>query len=80
MPITTTIQCDCGCKRKIEIGTEETVGAEKILQVTDANAVKTFFMSIDCLRKWAATYRCPYQAGKPQNSTLDDVLPGLGEL
>ena len=46
MPITTTIGCDCGCAGKITLGEGETPNAEEILEVTDANSVKSFFS--DC--------------------------------
>ena len=80
MPITTIIGCDCGCAGKITLGEGETPDAEEILEVTDANRVKSFFLTADCLRRWATKYVCPYKRPEPAEFIpLDAILPGTRE-
>lgn len=75
MPILTTVVCD-QCKKRIEIGEADSEDAAYILQVTDANAAKTFFCGINCLRQWAIKYDSPYK--RPQAADyipVDAILP-----
>jgi len=78
MPIVTIIQCDC-CGKRIEIfENKETPGAEEVLNVIDAMSKKLFFCTIECLRKWAAKYVCPYkESPRSVVGEADEFLPGL---
>jgi len=63
MSILTTIKCDY-CGKKLDLGAPgdaEVPGAETILEVNDANSIKTHYCGIAHLRAWAATYSCPYR-------------------
>lgn len=61
MGLITTIQCDCGCRKKIEIADVGfTRGSEQIVQIVDALGNKKYFLTTECFLKWAATYDCPY--------------------
>lgn len=78
MPIVTIIECDV-CHKRFEIkDNEETLGAEEILQITDAMTKKKFFCTLPCLDKWREKYVCPYKnKTKPVKGTADEYLPGL---
>lgn len=52
MPILTSVSCDCGCKRTIDLNQKHAPGAELLLQITDAFGGKFFFLSKACLLKW----------------------------
>ena len=82
MPLLNTVRCDCGCDRTLELGGQndkDVPGAEEMLQITDANSQRFFFLTIDCLRKWAAKYESPYKRPQPAEFIpLDAILPGSG--
>ena len=69
--IFTTITCDIkGCNSKLEIrDDQETIGAEELLEVTDANHKKHWFCCIEHLRQWANGYCCPYKKTAPQGES-----------
>lgn len=67
MPLLTRLQCDgktpAGRKCPVEfyLGEPETVKeSSQILLITDAMGNKKYFHAIECLRRWAAEYTCPY--------------------
>ena len=60
MSIITIIQCNF-CKKKLELGDGETLGAETILELNDANSVKLHFCGKQHLISFLATYTCPYR-------------------
>ena len=78
--IQTIVQCDCGCGSKLDLGgpdEKEVQGADELLEITDANRKKYFFLTADCLRKWAAKYVSPYKRPEPTEFIpLDAILPG----
>jgi hypothetical protein len=78
MPRLTTVKCDGeGCKNSYEISEENPpVGIYEVLQITDTMGKSHWFCSINCLRKWAAKYECPYLV-PPSPDKIDDLLPGL---
>jgi hypothetical protein len=79
MPLIKTVIVECDvCKSRFEIADkEETKGAEKILHLRDAMDVHTWFCSIECLRKWAGKYSCPYKTETVAAGSVDEILPGL---
>lgn len=80
MPLLNTARCDCGCEKELFLGGPEdkdVTGAEELLQVTDANSKRFFFLTADCLRRWAAKYTSPYARPKSEFVPLDDILPGV---
>lgn len=77
MPIVTIIECDV-CRKRIEIlEDKETPGAEEVLNIIDAMSKRLFFCTLDCLKKWAEKYSCPYRGSKEVKGKADDYLPGL---
>jgi hypothetical protein len=77
MPLLNTIICDCGCQGLLELGgpsEQDVSGAEFLLEVTDANRKKFFFLNENCFKKWAAKYISPYK--RPEYVPLDAILPG----
>lgn len=67
MPLLTKMKCDGRlpngqpCSVEFFVGEPDTVKeSRQILQTTDAFLQKMFFCGIDCLRRWAAAYTCPY--------------------
>jgi len=80
MPLLNTVHCDCGCKGILELGGPDDTnvkGADELLQVTDANSKRLFFLTADCLRRWAAKYESPYKRPEPaQFIPMDAILPG----
>ena len=80
MPLLNTVKCDCGCGGTLELGGQEDTnvpGADEILQVTDANTKRFFFLNAACLRTWEAKYVSPYKRPEPAAFIpLDAILPG----
>lgn len=80
MPLLNKVVCDCGCRGELDLGGQEDInvpGADEILQVTDANSKRFFFLNADCARKWFAKYVSPYKRPEPtQFIPLDAILPG----
>jgi hypothetical protein len=80
MPLFNKIVCDCGCCGELDLGGPEDTnvkGADEILQITDANSQKFWFLNANCLRTWAAKYESPYKRPEPaQFIPMDAILPG----
>ena len=80
MPLLNTVLCDCGCDKELFLGgskDKDIPGADEILQVTDANSERFFFLNADCLRRFAAKYESPYKRPEPAEFIpLDAILPG----
>ena len=80
MPLLNTVRCDCGCNGVLELGgpkDTDVPGADELLQVTDANREVFFFLTADCMRRWAAKYESPYKRPEPAAFIpLDAILPG----
>lgn len=67
MPLLTRLKCDGKlgngrpCPVEFYLGEPETVKeSSQMLEMTDCMGVKKYFHDIDCLRRWAANYVCPY--------------------
>lgn len=67
MPLLTKMRCDGRlpsgqpCAVEFYLGEPETYKeSAQMLNVIDAMGQKLFFHDIECLRRWAATYACPY--------------------
>ena len=80
MPLLNTVLCDCGCKGELGLGGPEdqnVPGADELLQLTDANGKKFWFLTAECGRRWFATYQSPYKRPEPAAFIpLDAILPG----
>ena len=76
LPLITIFKCEEPCGKEIKLEDRDMPEQAEVLQVTDALGTKLFFHNVECLRKWAATYECPYLV-PPSPDKIDDLLPGL---
>lgn len=77
MPSVTKIQCDCGCKKEIELGEAYVPGAERLLQVKDARGISYWFLTLDCIKAWIANYKelAPPNINKNLGDFEDEIPP-----